>query len=54
MCMEIISLKIIVGNREQRDGDINHVMITHKLIPYQLFQMEGKSDSVHWLITQQT
>ena len=52
MFMEIISLQIIVGHREQRDGDINHVMISHKLIPYQLIQTDGESDSVHWLIKQ--
>lgn len=52
MFMEIISLKIIIGHREQRDGDINHVMMTHKLIPYQLMHVDDKSDSVHWLMRQ--
>lgn len=32
MFMEIISVKIIIGHREQRDGDINHVIMTRKLI----------------------
>lgn len=54
MFMEIISLKIIIGHREQQDGDINHVMMTHKLIPYQLMQMGGTSDSVRWLIRRRT
>lgn len=54
MFMEIISLKIIIGHREQRDGDINHSMMTHKLIPYQLVQMDAASDSVRWLIKQLT
>lgn len=34
MFMEIISLKIIIGRKEQRDGDISHIITTHKLIPY--------------------
>ena len=46
MFMEIISLKNIIGHGEQRDGDINHVTMTQKLIPYQLMQMDDKSDSV--------
>ena len=54
MFMEIISLKIIIGHREQRDGDINHVVMTHKLIPYLLMQMDDKSDSVRWPIRQLT
>lgn len=54
MFMEIISVKIIIGHREQRDGDINHVVMTHKLIPYQCMQMDGMKDSVHRLIRQLT
>lgn len=46
MFMEIISLKNIIGHGEQRDGDINHVTMTQKLIPYQLMQMDDMSDSV--------
>lgn len=52
MFMEIISLKIIVGHREQQDGDINHAMMAHKLIPYQLVQMDDKSDSARQLVRQ--
>lgn len=52
MFMEIISLKIIVGHREQQDGDINHAMMAHKLIPYQLVQMDDKSDSARRLVGQ--
>ncbi len=54
MFMEIITLKIIIGHTEQRDGDINHAVMTHKLIPYQLMQMDDKSDLVGWLIRQLT
>lgn len=46
MFMEIISLRIIIGCKEQRDGDINHVMMTHKSFSYQLIQMDGGTDSV--------
>lgn len=52
MFMEIISLKIIIGHREQQDGDINHAMMAHKLIPYQLVQMDDKSDSARQLVRQ--
>lgn len=52
MFMEIISLKIIVGHREQQDGDINHAMMAHKLIPYQFVQMDDKSDSARRLVGQ--
>lgn len=49
MFMEIISLEIIVGHKEQRDGDINHAIMTHKLVSYQLMNMDGSSDSVRCL-----
>lgn len=49
MFMEIISLEIIVGHKEQRDGDINHAIMTHKLVPYQLMKMDGSGDSVRCL-----
>lgn len=52
MFMEIISVKIIVGHRERRDGDINHAKTAHKLIPYQPAQMDEESDSVRRLVRQ--
>lgn len=41
MFMEIISLEIIAGHKERRDGDINHVTVTRKSIPYRLLKMDG-------------
>lgn len=41
MFMEIISLEIIVGHKERRDGDINHAIVTHKAIPYRLLKMDA-------------
>lgn len=50
MFMEIISLKIIDGHRERRDGDIHHAKTARKLIPYQPAQMDEKRDSARRLV----
>lgn len=41
MFMEIISLEIIVGHKERRDGDINHVTVTESRFLYRLLKMDG-------------